>query len=86
MSNSMLTNTRALSDTSYPVYIEQGLVGRVGVLFKERLPYNKKFAILTDEIIFGLHGETLDRLHNLFGVIVNWSFALKDLKTLRLSV
>jgi len=53
-----------LSDRSYPVYVEQGLICRVGVLLKEKLPRTKKCAVVTDEVIYSLHGEALERSFN----------------------
>lgn len=66
------TNVRPIMvempERSYPVYIEQGLIDGVGFLLKERLPRTRKCAIVTDEAIFGLHGEALGRSFNEAGI------------------
>lgn len=47
-----------INENSYPVYISPGLIYRAGILINEKgLP--GKCAVVTDEVINGLHGEKL---------------------------
>jgi 3-dehydroquinate synthase len=49
-----------LGERSYPVYVEAGLLERVGPLIKEVLPAAGKCVVITSETVHGIHGETLE--------------------------
>jgi 3-dehydroquinate synthase len=59
-----------LGERTYPIYIAQGLIERVGPLLRERLPSARRSIVVTSEVIHKIHGRALTKSLDEAGVDV----------------